>query len=507
MINYDSVRPQGELLKTFGGRASGHTALRDMFTQIHKVIRRGKDHLDTVQAMDIMNIIGSCVVVGGVRRSSEITLFDINDASVMDAKMNLWSDPAKADVRYRSMSNNSVYFTEKPTVAQLKDIFSRIINNGEPGFINANAAAKRRPYYAGTNPCSEILLANNGVCNLSEVNVAGYVKHVPGSTNKYIDMASLFDAIRLAAKVGLRMTNVTLELPHWDSVQKRDRLIGVSLTGYVEAMDAVGCDTTLPYSGVPVMYGTEKTTIRLNEFLSQINAVANSEANAYANEMRVPVPLLTTTVKPSGTIAQLPTVSSGGHSSYAPFYVRRVRISSFDPLAKTMLSIGYPVYPEANTMMPKDFESLSNFDKMRVLDLAQTWVVEFPIKTSAPRSANTESAVAQLRRYLILQNDWTDHNTSITITFDESEVDELIKLIYDNWDNYIGVSFLPKNTGAYALMPYEEITEEQYIARKNALEHITWKTITTELNKREFAQIEEDGDLDADCISGYCPVR
>lgn len=510
MINYDSVRPQGELLKTFGGRASGHTALRDMFKQIHQVMCRGTSRLTTIQAMDVMNIIGSCVVVGGVRRSSEITLFDIADKDILDAKVDLWSNPEKAGFTYRSMSNNSVYFTSKPTKEQLLDIFGRIINNGEPGFINAEASAKRHPYYAGTNPCAEILLADNGVCNLSEINVAGFTKVV--DDEKVLDLDAFEQAVRLATRIGLRMTNVTLELPHWDAVQKRDRLTGVSLTGYVEAMDFLGVDTTDSTQLVPFVSSFwTKTQARINhlslaEILHLSNQVANAEARNYAAEMRIPAPLLVTSVKPSGTIAQLPTVSSGGHSSYAPYFIRRVRISSFDPLAATMLAVGYPVFPEANTMRPEDFAKLSNFEQMRVLGTAQTWVIEFPIKTSAPRSANTESAVSQLMRYFTLQNNWTDHNTSITITFNPDEVDDIINLILQQWDNYIGVSFLPKSTMAYPLMPYEEITADEYTKRSNAVEYITWKHIVDELVKRESVPVEED-EFDPDCVGGACPVR
>jgi ribonucleoside-diphosphate reductase alpha chain/ribonucleoside-triphosphate reductase len=509
MINYDSVRPQGELLKTFGGRASGHTALRTMFKQIHKVVCRGGSAMDTVQAMDIMNIIGSCVVVGGVRRSSEITLFSIDDKAVMDAKVDLWTDPTKSELTYRSMSNNSVYFTKKPTAEQLREIFNRVINNGEPGFINAQAASVRRPYYAGTNPCAEILLADNGVCNLSEINVAAYVIDVNGL--KVLDMYKFSQAIKLATRVGLRMTNVTLELPHWDEVQKRDRLTGVSFTGYVEAMDALDVDTTNENSIVPILHashldGGKYEDIKLKYFLDLAREVANQEAEVYASEMRIPTPLLVTTVKPSGTIAQLPTVSSGAHASYAPYYIRRVRISSFDPLAKTMLAVGYPVYPEANTMRPEEFRKLSNFERMQVLDKAQTWVIEFPIQTSAKKSANEETAVAQLNRYLALQKYWTDHNTSITITFNPDEVDGLIKAILENWDDYIGVSFLPKYTGAYPLMPYEEIDRAEYEIRKSDIEHISWEMITTELLRRESVQTEED-EFDPDCVGGACPVR
>jgi ribonucleoside-diphosphate reductase alpha chain/ribonucleoside-triphosphate reductase len=501
MINYDNVRQQGEVLKTFGGRASGHTALRDMFKQIHRVMCRGNNKLTTVQAMDIMNIIGSCVVVGGVRRSSEITLFDITDKDVLDAKSNLWSDPNKAEFRYRSMSNNSVYFQKKPTREQLKDIFSRIADNGEPGFINAEAASKRRPNYAGTNPCAEILLADNGVCNLSEINMAGYVK------NGKIDYNALANAVILATRIGLRMTTVTLELPHWDEVQKRDRLTGVSFTGYVEAMDACGVDSTDETALVPIL-NSDGSLMQypLAMFLGELNKIANKAAQEYASELRIPVPLLVTTQKPSGTIAQLPTVSSGAHASYAPYYIRRVRISSFDPLAKAMLAVGYPTYPEASVMMPEEFKLLGDYEKMLVLDKAQTWVIEFPIRTSATRSANEESAVEQLKRYFTLQKYWTDHNTSITITFNNDEVNDIIDLIMSNWDDYIGVSFLPKYSGAYPLMPYEEIDEAQWAWHHLNVAHITWQDIVKALYARESTATDED-EFDPDCVGGACPVR
>lgn len=142
-------------------------------------------------------------------------------------------------------------------------------------------------------------MADNGVCNLSEVNVAGYIKEVRGI--KVLDMHQFSNAIKLATRVGLRMTNVTLELAHWDEVQKRDRLIGVSLTGYVEAMDALGVDSTNENSIVPILHashidGGKYEDIKLKYFLDLANEVANGEAMAYAHEMRVPTPLLSTTV-------------------------------------------------------------------------------------------------------------------------------------------------------------------------------------------------------------------
>lgn len=323
-----------------------------------------------------------------------------------------------------------------------------------------------------------------------------------------LDLDGLLDALRLAARIGLRMTNVTLELPDWDAVQKRDRLTGVSITGYVAAMDALDVDTTVADSKVPLLTYVKGAhdNLPLMELLWQMQSAANRAVELYASDMRITVPLLCTAIKPSGSISQLPTVSSGAHASYAPYYIRRVRISSFDPLAKTMLEVGYPVYPEATTMLPGDFNKLSTFEKMKTLDAAQTWVIEFPIKTSAKVTANGESAVAQLNRYFLLQEFYTDHNTSITVTFSPDEVDEIIDTLLNNWDNYIGVSFLPKFSGAYPLMPYEEITAEEYEKRAEAVSGITWKNITDELRSRELI-LSADDELDADCVGGACPVR
>jgi adenosylcobalamin-dependent ribonucleoside-triphosphate reductase len=492
VFNYNSVRPAGEPLRVFGGRASGPEALRDMYRQIIAVINSvpAKQHrLRTVDAMDIMNLIGQAVVVGGVRRSSEITLFSVEDQSVLEAKTGLWTDPAKADKRYRAMSNNSVFFTEKPSRKILEDIFARIMDNGEPGFINAAAASKRRKWYAGTNPCAEILLANNGVCNLSEVNVAAFVNE-----DNQFNTQEFLVAVALATRIGVRMASVDLELPHWDAVQKRDRLTGVSLTGYVEAMNRVGLSTT------------EESDDLCDVVLAQARKAAHDVANNYSAHLKITAPLLTTCVKPSGTIAQLPTVSSGAHASYAPYYIRRVRISSTDPLAKAMRSLGFVTYPEATYALPHQFEAMSLEERTVLMQEAKTWVIEFPVKTAAQRPASAESALEQLNRYFILQKHWTDHNTSITVTIKPEEVEQVIDLLLERWDDYIGVSFLPASTGAYPLMPYEEITQAEYERRAAGIADITGDVLTARLDIFESGG-NPDEILDSDCEGGACPIR
>ena len=160
--------------------------------------------------MDIMNAIAEAVVVGGVRRSSQIAFGDVDDVYFIEAKLDLWSDPNKADKRStRVLSNNSVTLWEKPSKDVLIEIFERIKNNGEPGISIAGNAAKRRPNYKGSNPCHEILLDNMGVCNLTTINMAAFV-----TANGAFNMTQFLRAVYHAVRMGSRITNVDM----WDGL-------------------------------------------------------------------------------------------------------------------------------------------------------------------------------------------------------------------------------------------------------------------------------------------------
>jgi adenosylcobalamin-dependent ribonucleoside-triphosphate reductase len=516
VINYDSVRPQGEILKTFGGRASGHQALKNMFRAIHKVItKRTGGKLLPIDAMDIENHIASNVVVGGVRRSSQICLFSVEDSEILNAKVDMWN-PKSANFGndHRAMSNNSIFFESKPNRDQLIDIFDRISVGYEPGFINAEAARKRRPNFQGLNPCAEILLDSRGVCNLTEVNLTAFI-----TEDGELNHEGLCQAIELATRIGLRQTNTNFDLPEWDKVQKRDRLVGVSLSGVMDFQDALGWNKEsdkmlLQGDVIDANLGDDEYwhTISISEPLAVVLAdmryAANQESLLYAKEMRVAAPLLVTTIKPSGTISKMPTISAGVHKNRAPYYIRRVRITATDPLAKVMLDAGYPVYPlvVSNGPTEKELYTMKPFELAQELQKSNTWVIEFPVKTTAKDKSSDESAISQFGRYLDFQKYWTDHNTSITIEFARDEINDLIDMLLEHWDEYVGVSFMLKDTNAYPQMPEEVITEDEYNQSATKLKDITSIQIVEALKdlERDNAMSEL---LDADCIGGACPIR
>ncbi len=472
IFNYNHVRPKGEKLKTFGGTASGYESLERMFSKIDKIVKNNcfgyLKKLRAVDCMDIANIIGQNVVVGGVRRTSEVVLFDKDDQDILNAKNNLYEQidgkwVKNEEIDYREMSNNSIYYTSKPSREQLSWHVQQMRYSGEPGFMNAEAAAKRRPHLEGANPCMEVLLDREQMCNLTTVNVMGFV--MDGKLNE----KELFEAQRLSVRAGIRMTFLDLELDQWDIKQKRDRLVGCSLTGWQDMVNATG------------LSDEEQKKLR-----KKLSDVAHKEAEFYASKVGVNPPLLVTTVKPEGTLSQLPTVSSGVHYSHSPYFIRRVRINANDPLLKVCQELGYDIKPENG----------------QTEENCRTKVISFPCSAPEGKTKNDVSAIQQLENYRSFQKEYTDHNTSITVHVRNNEWEEVEEWLWNNWDDVVAVSFVSLDDSFYAQMPYEAISKEEFEKRVENMIHF----IPSLISKYEKEENSIDPG-DESCTNGVCPIR
>ena len=476
VVIYDSIRPKGERLKTFGGTASGFGSMMTMIDKIHKVInaagsRAGADWvaLKPIDLLDIANIIGENVVSGGVRRTSEIGLIDADDETCIKAKSNLYRQVGgrweiDKSIAHRQMSNNSIFYREKPTREKLHWHLQQMRYSGEPGWINEIAGAKRRPNFNGCNPCGEILLDSHGLCNLTTLNVMGFVRE-----DGTLDRKALLEAQRLSARAGYRMTCRELEMFSWNTVQQRDRLLGCSLTGWQDMVNATG------------MSRDEQISL-----LEELRETAHKAAKDIAARLGGNVPLLVTTLKPEGTLSLLPTVSSGVHYSHSPYYIRRIRITAADPLCRVCEDLGYPVLPEVG-QDPQD---------------PTTKVVEFPVKAPAGRVKADVSAIEQLENYKMFMEHYVDHNCSITVHVRDNEWDDVEQWVWDNWDDVVALSFLSYDDSFYELMPYEAMDETEYERRRAAM-----KPFNPSLLSR-YEREETELDIgDPECAGGACPVR
>ena len=476
IVVYDSIRPKGERLKTFGGTASGSGSMMAMLDKIHKVIlaagardKSVRTQLRPIDLLDIANIIGENVVSGGVRRTSEIGLIDADDETCIQAKSHLYRQvnghwEIDKSIAHRQMSNNSIFYRHKPTREKLHWHLQQMRYSGEPGWINEEAGAKRRPNFCGCNPCGEILLDSNGLCNLTTLNVMAFVDE-----NGALDRKELLEAQRLSARAGYRMTCRELEMHRWNRVQQRDRLLGCSLTGWQDMVNATG------------MSREEQA-----ELLDELRATARQAADELADRLGGNRSLLVTTLKPEGTLSLLPTVSSGVHYSHSPYYIRRIRITATDPLCRVCEELGYPVLPEVG-QDPED---------------PTTKVVEFPVKAPAGRVKGDVSAIEQLENYKLFMQHYVDHNCSITVHVRDTEWDDVEQWVWDNWDDVVALSFLSYDDSFYELLPYEAIDKEEYERRKAAMRPFN----PSLLSRYEHEETELDIGA-SDCVNGVCPIR
>ena len=456
-FDYSEIRPEGARLNTMGGRASGPQPLVKLHDFIRETMHNSQGRkLTTLEAHDICNQIAEIVVVGGVRRSSQISLSDLDDKEMRHAKE--WPFPIK-----RAMANNSAIFRDKPSAAQfLKEWASLALSGtGERGIFNLNAAQSKAPSrrYApkiqGTNPCGEIMLRDMQFCNLSEVVI-----------REDDDLDSLLDKVETATWLGVIQATFT-DFPYlrkeWKKNCDVERLLGVSLTGQMDNPSVLTSDC-------------------LKALKSRVLRISRKAAKI----LGINVPTATTCVKPSGTVSQLVDSASGVHPRYSNYYIRRYRISSRDPLFEMMKDAGIKATPEVG-------QQSSN---------ATTWVLEFPVKS--PDGCITRkdvSALEQLSHYKNLQHNWCEHNASMTVYVRDDEWFEVGNWVYKNWDIINGVSFLPYDGGKYKLAPYEEIDARTYERLIKKLPVIDYK----QLSKYEL-QDNTQGKGEYACIGDRCEI-
>lgn len=448
--DYSQIRPRGRPLRGFGGRASGPGPLEIMLegvetlygSYVHK-------KADSQLIVDTMNMIGRCVVAGGIRRSAQIALGDPNDRQFLDLKL----DRNKLG-EYRWASNNSV-------VCQVGMDYSeaarRTVVNGEPGYLwleNARAYGrmKNAPDWrdegaAGSNPCVEQTLWDRELCCLVET----YPAH-------HDSLEDYEETLRLAYLYAKTVTLVPTHEPATNAIMFRNRRIGCSMTGVVQAVHRLGYR-------------------RFFRWCDEAYEVVQKLDESYSDWLAVPRSLKTTSVKPSGTVSILAGATPGVHWEHAPYYIRRVRFADDHPLVRMCRDAGYSVEPD------------------RYVD--NTAVISFPIKTPHLERGKADVSLrekvdlaAQMQKY------WSDNQVSCTADFDpDTESEEVIRVLSAYEDRLKALVFLPVQSHGYEQVPYEEITAEEYEATVSSL-----KPLRGELDHEEELESRF-------CEGGICDVQ
>ena len=456
-FDYSDIRLEGARLMTMGGRASGPAPLVKLHDFIRETMHNAQGRqLTTLEAHDICNQIAEIVVVGGVRRSSQISLSDLTDKDMRHAKD--WPFPIK-----RAMANNSAIFREKPSAADFLIEWGALAKSGtgERGIFNLSSAQAKAPSrrYApliqGTNPCGEIMLRDMQFCNLSEVVI-----------REDDDLDTLLDKVETATWLGViqsSFTNFPYLRKEWKKNCDVEALLGVSLTGQMDNPSVL-------------------TSEALTALKSRVLRISRKASSILGTKM----PAATTCVKPSGTVSQLVDSASGVHPRYSQYYIRRYRIAARDPLFKMLKDLGIKAHPENG----------------QTRQSASTWVLEFPVKAPDGCITRTDvSALDQLKHYKNLQHNWCEHNASMTVYVRDEEWFEVGNWVYQNWDIINGVSFLPYSGGKYKLAPYEEIDHRTYERLIKAQPIIDYKQLSQYEN-----QDNTQGKAEFACVGDKCEI-
>ncbi|MFO0719010.1 MAG: ATP cone domain-containing protein [Candidatus Paceibacterota bacterium] len=465
-FDFSQIRPAGSRLKTMGGKSSGPDPLRSLLGFAReRILRRQGRRLSNIDAHDIICKIGECVVAGGVRRSAMISLSDLDDEALRDAKKGQFYFTEGQ----RMLANNSAVYLAKPDTQTFLDEWTALVKSGsgERGIFNRGGLAQTLPKRRldqwedgaypsfGTNPCGEIILQSKQFCNLSEVVVRA------DDTEE-----TLLKKVRVAAMLGTYQSSLTY-FPYlsreWKKNCEGERLLGVSITGQWDC-----------------------PLVRDPEMLEKMKAVAIETNKKFAKRLSVSQSTCITCVKPSGTVSQTVDCASGMHPRHAPYYIRRIRISATDALFKMLKDQGVPYFPEVG----------------QTLENATTFVLEFPVK--APDGAlckDDVSALGQLEHWKIVKKHYTEHNPSVTISVGDDEWIAVANWIYENWDLVGGLSFLPRSNHVYQLAPYETINKERYEELLKHVENldfskiVTYETVDETEVKNELA-----------CVAGVCEI-
>jgi ribonucleoside-triphosphate reductase len=445
------IRGAGAPIKGFGGTASGPEILCDGIGNISSILmgRAGKQ-LRPIDCLDIMNIIGSIVVAGNVRRSAEIAIGDMDDFQYLRSKrFDLGTIP-----NWRANSNNSVVCND---FALLPDeIWKGYVGNGEPfGLINLKLArsvgrAGDRNYpdkeVIGFNPCAEQPLANYETCCLAEI-------FLPNCTSR----DQLQDVATLLYRVAKHSLNLPCHNQETEEIVHRNQRMGIGITGYLQA-------TEEQRSWLKYVY----------EELRQYDAV-------YSGERGWPASIKLTTVKPSGTVSLLPGVTPGCHPAFAQYMVRRIRLSADSPLVTTIRESGFRVEP------------VRGFDGR---EDRTTVVAEFPFcYPDGTVLAKDMSAIDQLEVVRRLQTEWSDNAVSCTVYYKPEELEEIKAYLAKYYNKHFkSLSFLRHTGHGFIQAPLEEISKEEY-------EKLVKKTkLITSVESAEF-------DSDDECATGVCPIK
>lgn len=512
-VDFTQLRAKGKRIHGFGGTSSGPGPLAKLVKNLVKTLvpegvsayfqesfhpesgevtfllislsGEGKPYkVSSGNITDIFNMVGACVVAGGVRRSAEIMFGQPDDQEFRTLKdptalMNLEFQLATAKEALDSGVNDQDLFRKIEDLSDQIDnhplrshrwasnnsilgdvgmdyveVSSSIAKNGEPGVLwlkNAQDYGRMMdaPNYKdrraqGANPCVEQTLESYELCTLVET--------YPAHHETYEDFQKTLKVAYLYAKT---VTLIPTHDPRTNAVMNRNRRIGCSMSGIRQATAKLGRREFLNWCDKGYHH------------IQKLDRI-------YSEWLGIPLSIKTTSVKPSGTVSLLCGATPGIHPPHSPYYIRNIRVSEHSPLCQAARDAGYTVEPDAYA--------------------DATYVISFPVATHCDKGKKDVSIWEQTALAADLQRYWADNQVSVTVTFTKDEAKEINQVLEVFEDRLKSISFLPSGDDhGYVQAPYIEITESQYHEMARKIRPMVMDVVKTDM-------------MDTGCDGGACQI-
>lgn len=457
-INVSRVRGRGEPIKGFGGTACGPGPLAQMLRSIAGILNDAEGRkLTGMEMMKIDHEIASCVVAGNVRRSARMSIMHWNDPHIfrfinckaLDGEH--WSTNISVEIDDAFWA--AFESEDEATRSHARRVFEKVtegmLHNGEPGFFNSSLASRDElGDVRCTNPCGEIALEEWENCNLGHINLAR--------------CEDLHDAAEWMTRFLIRATFGDIESELQREVVDRNRRIGVGFYGFQEWLH-------------------DEWGRRWSEFdedvsrgLAAVKRTIGKAARDYAHQLRIPVPIKTTTVAPTGTIAKLSGHTEGMHPVYARWYERRVRYAADDARLHELdevLLVEDCIYSAGTTVVGFLCEDT-------IIAGRRPELIETPDELSVDTMMRVQAEV---------QRAWADNAVSFTANvLPDTSIDELRMALIRWLPELKGTTIMPDASRPQA--PYTRLTKSEF-------DHAA-----------EFTPPQSYAMAEA-CSTGACPVK
>ena len=451
-FDFRDVRPKGARLITSGGKAPGADPLRICLDKLRSVLNNAVGRkLKPIEVHDMICHIADAVLSGGIRRAALISLFDKDDLDMLSAKSGTWWELNPQ----RGRANNSAVLHRDETTKQEWDAIWKKVEesgSGEPGVFWTN------DYDMGSNPCCEIALNPNQYCNLTEVNVSDV--STQEELNARVKSATLIGTLQAGYTDFHYLRNA------WKEQTEKEALLGISMTG-------IGSGAVLPLD------------------LKEAAEITKQENERVAKLIGINPSARITTVKPAGTTSLVVGSSSGIHAWHNDYYIRRMRVGKNEPLYQYMVD-NFPALIEDCNFKPH-IEA----------------VMSFPQKAPEGSMLRTESYKDLLERVRRWNLEWianghnsgkNKHNVSCTISLKPEEFYECGEWMWENREDYTGISVLPYDNGTYIQAPFTDCTKEEF---DELYKHLASIDLSKVLELDDNTELKEQ----AACSGGSCEVK